>query len=513
MLKVVIVDDDKIVREGLREFVDWKGMGFEAVQTLSSAEDALHFLESNEADVVLTDIVMDEKNGIDLVRESAKQNEQLKFVLLSGHGEFNYAKEAFKLGVFDYLTKPVQFDELQETFEKLRDVVTKEKMNMINHKLYRNARISQLLNQLVSNHYDLTHSKLDEMSLLFGGKSFTVIRLYITNLHSISLSKEEIEASLQKMISAHPYCYLFNNRLSELAIFASSDSKDRIIQKLSGHLEELERNSGAAVSAGIGKSYDSLEKIAQSYREAGEAITYRYYLEDEKFIDYEAMEKQKMNIYMPEEAKEKIIAFLNHGEFTDLQEYVRGMIEENARINSEDRSIFYDISMELLRLVREFLESRSHIDSITGEMEREFMYTVLKKQTAGEVMEYLESFIKKLHQSLQRSQNDSSHAIIHHVKKYIHDHFGDELSLQRLAEVVYVHPAYLSALFKDKTGENILHYISKVRMERAKILLKDLSLRIYDVSSLVGYESSKHFSKVFKLFTGMTPKEYRNSLS
>lgn len=249
VFNLLIVDDDIVAREGLRDYVDWKALGFSVVDTADSAESALDIIKKEKIHVVLTDIEMDKKNGITLIKEASDINENLKCVILSGHGEFEYARSAIKLGVCSYLTKPVDFGELEEVFQK----VYKE--------------------------------------LLY-----------------ISMEEQEEEESVQ----------------------------------------------------------------------------------------------------------------------------------ENK------------------------IESSSSI-------------------------------------------------IIDNIKKYINENYGEAINLNMLAEITYVHPIYLSSLFKEKTGENFIEYLTKIRVERSKALLKDMSLRISDVSRLVGYESPKHYSKLFKEITGETPKDYRNN--
>lgn len=250
LYKLLIVDDEKLVADSMAAYVDWSATGFEVYAVAYGVEEALNIVKHKQIDVMLTDIIMGDGTGLELIEKAIEVNNNLKCVILSGHEEFSYAKKAIRLGVYDYLVKPVDFDELEKLFSKL--------------------------------------------------------------------------------------CHQLNLRDAE-----SSEEKEE-------------------------------------------------YLED--------------------------------------------------------------------------------------------------------------------------NQDKSEGVIINQVKAYVETHYGEEISLNILADQVYVHPTYLSILFKKKTGNNFKDYVTEVRIEKAKEMLKDLSLRIVDISGKVGYESSKHFSKIFKEFTGMTPKDYRNNL-
>ncbi|MBO1004768.1 response regulator [Pseudogracilibacillus auburnensis] len=510
MLKLVIVDDDKIARKGLKQFIEWDMLGYKVVRTLPSAEEALEYLKENSVDVVLTDIVMDEKNGIDLVREASGTNEKLKFILLSGHGEFHYAKEAMKLGVFDYLTKPVNFDELHTTFLKLKDAIQQEKLNILNNEKYRSARIGQLFNNLVSNGYGTQTVETEEMTFLFQNKAYRIFRVYINPLSETQFGKDVLEEDFYSLLRGYPNSYLFNNRLSEYALFVSEEYVLDVFSKMNLLIEKAKKEYNLSLSVGIGKEYSSISSVAHSYREAGEALAYRYFLKDNSIIDYNMIENQKSNVHMPVEFKEKIVSYIMNEDIEGLKSYMKGLIDINFSVISEDMSIFHSICLEGIRIIKEFLESRSPFDLFATKDEVHFMYKIMNKKSLEELVSYMNAFIDELYDSLRRMKNHSNNILVDNVRNYIDDHYGEALSLQTLGDEVYVHPTYLSTLFKQKTGENVLQYITKVRIEKAKVLLRDLSLRVYDVSNMVGYESPKHFTKVFKAFTGITPTEFRN---
>jgi two-component system response regulator YesN len=259
MLNVLVVDDDRIVLEGLHRFVDWESLGFQMIGSALSAKEAMEIIQTECVDVLMTDIMMPQEDGFQLIEDALMVNPSLKTVILSSYSEFDYAKRAFRLGSFDYLTKPIDFDELKELFTRL---------------------------------------------------------------------------------------------------------------------------------------YKILEK-----------------------------------------------------ETTDRRNILQSKIQ-----------VLEDASPEL---------------------------PPDKEETIGPVIE--------------------------NVINFIHQHFNENLTLQSLSEIAYVHPAYLSKLFKEKTGSNFIDYLTSVRIEKAKVLLRDISLRVYDISDMVGYSSPKHFSKLFKDTTGLTPRDYRKN--
>lgn len=260
MLNVLLVDDDRIVLEGLKKFVDWGSIGYKVAGTALSAREAVRFIETNPVDVLLTDIVMTGSNGFALIQDAHTVNPYIKTVVLSSYSTFKYAQQAIRLGSFDYLSKPVNLNELKEMFVRLKSALDRE-----------NSERSQ----------------------------------------AIELKKK----------------------------------------------------------------------------------------------------------------------------------YEKETAEDNPCI-----------------------------------------------------------------------EKDKTGPVIGKVLRYIDENYSEDITLKKLSEVAFVHPVYLSKLFKEKVGMNFIDYLTKVRIKNAERLLENLSLRIYDISDLVGYDSPKHFSKVFRESTGMTPKEYREHI-
>ena len=170
----------------------------------------------------------------------------------------------------------------------------------------------------------------------------------------------------------------------------------------------------------------------------------------------------------------------------------------------------YDICIEVFLLIKKYIDANI---GKTEEFEEETFNSIrnlLHQNSLEDIEDALKKFFKRSILIIQRSSEVMENTIVANAKQYINEHFGEHVTLSTIAKAVYVHPIYLSKLFKDKTGENFIDYLTNVRMKKAKELLKNPSFKIYDISYMVGYESSKHFSKVFKDETGMTPREYRN---
>jgi len=422
MFNVLIVDDNQIVLDGLVKFVDWTELGYKVVGVAISPTEAIKIIESEYVDVILSDIVMPGKTGFDLIKEAQQINPIIKTVILSSFGEFNYAQEAMRLGAYDYLVKPVNFEELRAVFISLKSVLENEILEKQNQRDYRDITHAQFLNNLVNGSFhniEEVNEKAFKIGIEIPEGDLCIVRLLMNgDLEAVHNVREKDYTQILKNIAlktmdflnVYGKVYIFNNTLFEMGVLFYPEAVDELENLLDKLAEYLNLGQSQKVFLGIGCMYNNIIDAEKSFVEAGKALD------------------------QPHDKDEKSLLYFK----------------------------------QLSKVVKE--------DSVTP--------NIAEKQMGMS---------------------------IGNVIKYINVHYNEDVTLQRLSEIAYVHPIYLSKLFKEKSGENFVDYLKKVRVEHAKVLLDDLSYHIYDVCQMVGYESPKHFSKVFKEITGTTPKEYRNN--
>lgn len=423
MFNILIVDDNQIVLDGLVKFIDWNELGYKVAGVATSAADAMKIIETEYVDVILSDIVMPGKTGFDLIKEAQQINPIIKSVILSSFGEFKYAQEAMRMGAYDYLVKPVNFDELKKIFNSLKTILENEILEKQKLGEYRSITHTQFMNNIVNkyfNNIEEIREKAFKIGLQLYDNDFCLIRIYIDENPTADQNVEEkdfaqilgnIKLKIQIFLENYGKAYLFNYKSLEIGVLfypntENEEKLENILDKLDGALKIFQSSK---VFLGISCIYHDILDVSQSFEEAGKALEYRYIKKGHTLLYFK---------HFSELIKDEPVIHCN-------QEKPMGMAIEN-------------------------------------------------------------------------------------VIRYINEHYNENITLQRLSEIAYVHPIYLSKLFKNKSGENFIDYLMKVRVENAKKLLSNLSYHIYDVGQMVGYESPKHFSKVFKEITGITPKDYRN---
>lgn len=526
MYNVLIVDDEEKIREGLRNYINWNELGINLTGVAQSAEEAIRIIESECVDILLTDIVMDGNNGLELIKEALKINPFIKSVILSGYDEFAYAKEAIKLGTFDYLNKPFNLSELVSIFDKLKLVLDKEKNERIQQKELNLFSHEKFLNNLVNGYYtdsNVVIRKAEEIGIKLYNDQFCVIRVYLKQVTNDEKStydeylseKQSISELSQEYLNKIGKAYIFNNNLQEIAILFYPISLTSIQKELSDFLENLQKKINLPVYMGVGKIYISTSDARNSYSEAGKALEYRVIRKQNNSFFYEEIaEFFKGRSMITPQIEADILEKLMNQELDDLQDYIKKLLLDFYNDDLSNKSIFYDISIELFIIINNYLTNTFSIEDIKSIRKNDYneLRSLLQKDSYDGIKDFMFSYLKDCSAVINNNKEKSLGIIIENVRKYINEHYSEDINLNKLSKVAFVNPSYLSKLFKEKTGENFIDYLTKVRIEKSIKLLSDPSLRLYDISEMVGYESARHFSKVFKDFMGMNPKDYRNNL-
>jgi YesN/AraC family two-component response regulator len=520
MFNVLIVDDDQIDVEGLCQFVNWEELGYNVIGIARSAKEAVGIIETEFVDVMLTDIVMPGKSGLELIKDANLINPHIKTVILSGYGEFGFAKEAIRLGAFDYLTKPVNFAELKSIFNRLKESLNNDIRDKQKQVEFQSIRHMQFLNNLVNGFFqteDTIHEKAFEIGLKLDKRNFCLIRFLIDEKNNqkdrknvFGTIKLDLSDKAAAFFNKFGAAYVFDNNLNEMCmLFFPNDINEleRILEKFSAYLTTLDQ---VDVFQGIGCTYDTIVKAPLSYQQAGKALAYRYMKKD-RLLNYRNLMViySKRSVITPDN-ETNIQDYLLNGEADLLEKYIVRILSELNMIDRADKGILFDTCIEVLLIINKCLENFSDRDNLKVHNNHDAIRTLLKKNSYEDVLCFIVPYMRECCAYISENKEKPMGFVIENVINYINEHYNENITLHKLSEITYMHPTYLSRLFKEKTGENFIEYLMKVRIERSKKLLENLSLRIYDVCEMVGYESPKHFCKLFKDITGITPKDYRN---
>lgn len=516
MYKLLIVDDEEIVGNGLKRFVNWEALGFTVIGTCNSVDDAEKVLNENPVDVVLTDINMPIKSGFDLLKILYTKFPAVKSIILSGYEDFAYAKKALKFGCFDYLTKPVNFSELTEIFDQLKKVLDDDKVIDSNNTDYINIKQNILLNSILSG--SLKPNSLENLNYIkLLNEPYFIIRLSVNyNLNqynNLITIKNIIYSNLHKIMSKYSNLYYIVENLKDISIIVyPKGNKINISNSLFELCQNILETNSTKINIGISNIDRDINNISLLYENSGVALQSNINENKVSISDFNDIKDIKnINVPISAEEKQNFIEYLSKLNTEGLISYVDYLLDKCSKSSVMGNNQLYTLSIELIIITCNYISNFNFDKKFDFQIE-DFTKDLLKHTTKNIIKEFTLTTIYNLYNKLNDIIASCSNNIIDNAILFIKQNFWKDISLNTLSEVLYIHPTYLSKLFKEKTGQNYIKFLTDVRIEKAKILLKDRNLKIYNITELVGYESPKYFSKVFKETVGLTPKEYRDSL-
>lgn len=488
MYKAVIVDDEKYIRKSIRNRVNWEQYGVSVEAEAGNGAEALKVLEQIHADIILVDIRMPVMDGLAFIAEAKRRKLRLNYIIMSAYSDFSYAQKAIKLGVEDYILKPVDEEELGEI---LRKIVHKKNEELLSTQV---------------RHMDFWLGE----NIPFPGGEMLALAFYVEANEN---AEHLVEAAVSHEVSSLP---------GQAAFYYLRDysRNDCFVYLINGNVlqEETEKELAERVwdrLAGLGGA--SACSSVRPVHEAGTAAK-------------ESVSRLKRKIFCPE--KKVIPEFLYEKQATSVQRknmqdrllhIYRQMLKheyEKVKAELEDVSaliIKREFSMEFIEeYIGEVLNMLRHIpggqDSST-----DFNIMFCKFRSKDYLLEFKTADELKANLSrlaalrLDTICNEGNKDVIMSIKAYIRSNYAADLNAAQIAQKFYLNASYLSTLFKEKTGMNLTSYIEGIRMEKAKQLLEGKALSITEVALDTGYSDSNYFSKVFKKYTGMPPRQYREN--
>ncbi|SEO05115.1 response regulator [Paenibacillus sp. OV219] len=530
MYSLLIVDDEEFVREGLRKFVEWDKLGYRVVYDADSAEKALEIMEQECIETVLTDIMMPDIDGLELIGEINKRYPDIITVILSGFGEFEYAQRALRLGAVDYLTKPVNFAEINRVFGMVNEMLERKKQSRTMQADYYRFMTEQLLNNLVKGSFNdeqLIRKKAETLQLELPIGDYRLLRVHLSGANAVpaepsisdkQASQDQKTQAIQLLAAfLQPFgvCHVFNNDIREVsAILFTNEDNSRLEIVMRQLQEELSCSLGCTIHIGLGRGYNDIMHAKKSYDEAGKALEYLVFKKQSGVLGYDEVARffTEQSV-VTDEAKNVILSYLSQADSASLIAHVQSILEDMALKAQTNSPLIHNSCIEIMLIVNKFAHHSADETGIGTSAEERNSFTIkqlMQLESIDEIMQFMEHYITVSMEKLGKVRKKTTGRIIDYAMKYITEHFCEEITLSKLSEVLFVHPVYISRLFKEELGENFVDYLKKVRIEKSKELLSNLSLKVYEVSEMIGYDSPKYFSKLFKEITGITPKEYQD---
>lgn len=506
MYKVFIVDDEPFIIEGLYDIVDWPLFGLEIVGHAENGRQALDALGSTPVDVLITDISMPVMDGLTLISEARKLHKELKVIILSGFNEFDYLKEGMKLGIENYLLKPINLEELESTLrntvQKLDSVQADGMYDAYDVQILKDNTLYRWLNGQIA------AAEFEERAALLG-LHMQGPYVAVGALRTKGNSAEVFERA-ERYLKAERGIAMLHDVDGDIVIIGSlprwAEGK-RIFAELMENLALELSVMNRTIQIGVGSVGQLPEEASLSYKEAKRALEYYLIYPERRTIEYKHLEGDRHDGMLEsgyplawEEYAKLILAKDQEG----LKERI---CHDFERMKQLDGIRPEDLQSAALELVVRFKMELQHI-KYTEETDlfKKALHRVQRCESFRGLIEILESLAEETVQSLLQ---DAKNPVVHQVLTYIDTHYADELSLKTLGAQYHIHPVYLGQLFHKETGVSFAEYINKYRIDKAKQQLKNTNLKVHEIARKVGYWEIGYFYKQFRKYVGISPTDFK----
>lgn len=537
MIEVLLVDDESYVTESLAKTIPWQELGVHKVYQACSPAEALQLLEEQPVDIMVTDIRMPEMDGLQLIERVRERWPHIRSMLLTGYSDFDYAKKAIQLKAVDYLLKPVHdeafiqsiahsIDALKDEWDKaeryhqllyaMKSDYSVLRQNMM-HELLLGRHMSDLTLADKLEQYEV-RPRIGESAVLLAvqlGKSFAAM-----DHPSVSLMEYAVGNIAEELFS--PMYNVWHSKAPHdcLAIIVSAreGSGTAIFrrERLQQLCLELQQKVGdylkGEISIVISEWFTFPEGLAGIYRNALMAM-YRQKREDAAllFIEDMLVARTPVSSKAVEELYRlpTLIHLLESGQWDAARLKIRAVFSDLAG-TTLTREELYEAFLAITNGVL-YVVHKQGLDM--GRIDPDGMNMLLDRSlidSPDKLGNWADRMLDKLEAELTQHESAGKRHIIKQVQELVMSDLGADTSVKTIADRVFLHPVYLSKLYKSETGESLGDYIIRMRMERAVYMLKSTNKRIYEITTELGYQNPQYFSKIFKKHYGVTPGEFRD---
>lgn len=528
MYKIMLADDEGIVIDSLK-FIIEKEFGDECqIEYAKTGRSVIELAENYRPDIAIMDIQMPGINGIDAMKEIRANNKNVIFIVMSAYDKFDYAKEAIKLGVMEYITKPMEKSKIIATLQKAMGKIDKERMKRSNDLLIREKletvvpiiESGLIYNMLFQEHFT---EDIDNYKNLLGITQNQAYMLavvcgdgqegsHMTNAVGSSVKMQQHDKVVREcMKEYYPNCIVGSAMGNKLAVMIPCDGdkmeyneRIAIIEKSRELVRDLRRKTDISFRVGI-SSVKTLEEARDSYKEALNALTMTTgsvaHVDDLPIgCQYEAD--------YPIHLEKRLFAEVKNGE-TDHAIATAETYFDLVAAN------YADDLMNMRLKVLEFALFAEHLAYESGGMTYEFraredyLPTIMAINDLDTLKKWFRDKIGTATHNVSCKASEKSMSVVETAKEYIQNNYSRDISLDDVSRTVNISPYYFSKIFKEETGEGFVEYLTGIRMEKAKELLNTTEYSMKEICSMVGYADPNYFSRSFKKNVGVTPTEYK----
>jgi len=502
MYNILVVDDEKIERNGIIFLV--KKMGFDlSVYEASNGLEALEALKERDFDILLTDVKMPFMDGIELITNAITFCNDMKIIIFSGYNEFEYAKLAVKLGVSDYILKPVNPDEFENTLNKviheIDDLQLEKEIKIESSEYTKEHLLYSLLNGANAENVQKKCARLLGENIW---NLYNRMLLLEFNYDVFGKNIIDFQSEVMDKFKFHFQYLNLNQQQSILLLDGAKNTDIRLIaENIHDIMDELYHEKCYIAVSEVIKDYANLSKYLE---DLDSLMENRFYQVDNYIFMEEVYSEAPVIVQIDDDILMKKLK-----QDIKMKDIVGMRIHFDCLCNKyRSKTNFSHIYIKFIfsNLLKDFYDAMPDMnEEFNGEIDR-----LYKSVDFSCIMEIVDKHIERLEKAFLINPV-STHKEIEIVKKNIYEHYNEEIGVDQLAQMVYLTPSYLSSIFKKETGQNLNKFIKQYRMEKAKQMLENTMKKIVNISKEVGYPNVSYFCQSFREYFGVSPEKFRSN--
>lgn len=504
IFKLLVVDDEAIMRKGISNFMNWESIDCEVAGTASDGLEAIEFIKMNTVDIVITDIKMPAADGLAVAQFIYENYPDIKVLLLTGYAEFEYAQTAIQYNVSAFLLKPTNKKELLEAVQAAQKqlIISKKNSSIAKDEIafLKDQLLQELTNQPLN---PSLNQRLEQFDIPLGHFFIVAFQLVPMGTDIASLKKNIIDEK------QNAYCYRYNNLIITIYFLDKTylDIPPYILDNCNEIAEITRTLDSKQVAVGISQYHSGAADFSTAVSEAIYALTLNFYSETSialfsnmaNYKDYDLTAENSLHLFQFENN-------LNNWLFEDaavILQHIFAKFKSNF-VNSMDAKniccqIYYICSRVLIK--KDIAPpTPDYLTQIQGSSD---IFSL--ENTILELITYMREHLF----TIARGQNK----LVENTVKYIHSNLSSALSLETIADYLHISPSHLSRTFKKACDETLIEFINKARIEKAKEYLLNSDILSYEIAELVGYNDPTYFSSIFKKYTSLSPTDFKQQFN
>jgi two-component system, response regulator YesN len=513
-IKVLIADDEENIRAALEKVIDWNSIGAYVCASAYNGKDALEKIKKYLPDILLMDIRMPGKSGLEVIQQIRDSNPDIKAIVLSGYDDFSYAQQAISLGAVNYLLKPSLPEQILSAVdevcrkiraERLKTQEKDEKEHQIlqNQKELHDKTVAEII---LTHNEQLAEQKAREIGFPIGNSQFCIVISPPEHILFFEQQKKYIIQSVETIFTCQTACLA-----EDIVVLVSGDvneEKAAIQKQLLKLKSEVSHLFNVSLSIAVGNNAKIFGDLYQSYEDALKIRGMFFFLGTDFVMFYDSIYSNKVLDIYPVESEKEIFSAIEQRNIPNCMDRIDFFFSQVAG-KSDNKGAIVQATIVLLLSAYHFMlqfniEMQAVFDNPFNVFEE-----IQRSKSIHELEEKIKFIFGRVITTL--NFNKTGNDLVDIVIGYIQRKYMSDIFLSNAAQEAGITPAYLSTLFKQTLGQNFVDYLSAVRIEKGCELLKNSKLKTYEISYQVGFRDEKYFTKVFKKLTGISPSEYKQS--